>query len=301
MIAGEVHAYRSPPQSPASAPPKVRRVLALLVVRANQIVNPDAVIEELWGQTPPRSAMTTLQTYIYHLRRMFAEEGLDSAGKELLITRHPGYVLRIPQNTLDSEIFERLISDGQDHLERGLFGRAAAVLREALALWNGPPLANVSRGSALEAHVVWLEERRMSALQLRIQADLELGRHHEIIGELRSLTETYPLNEWFSSRLITAFACAGRRSEALKTYHRVRTLLQSELGLDPSPDLQRVLRDVLSSTIPEQVGTARHRPRPAVDQGHRCPVAPRHGAGLSRPLTPRKADARSVGAPPPPP
>ncbi|MFD1047720.1 winged helix-turn-helix domain-containing protein, partial [Kibdelosporangium lantanae] len=113
-------------RSIAPSPPKMRCVLAILVVRANQLVHPDCLIEELWGHTPPKSAMTTLQTYIYHLRRMFAEEGLDLDGEELLVTRHPGYVLRIPRNALDSEVFEQLATDGHEYLQRGLAGRGRA-------------------------------------------------------------------------------------------------------------------------------------------------------------------------------
>jgi DNA-binding SARP family transcriptional activator len=235
------------------SPPKVRCVLALLVVRANQVVHPDSFIEELWGHAPPKSAMTTLQTYIYHLRRMFAEEGLDGPGEQLLVTNNPGYMLQIPKNALDSEVFERLADEGQDQLEQGHPAWAALCLREALALWSGSALANVTRGSALEAHTFRLEERRIHALQLRIQADLALGRYHEVIGELRSLTATYPLNEWFSGQLITAFAQAGRRSEAVSTYRRVCSVLRTELGLDPSPGLQKALRDVLT---PERASLA---------------------------------------------
>jgi SARP family transcriptional regulator, regulator of embCAB operon len=231
------------------SPPKVRRVLALLVIRANQVVHPDLLIDELWSQTPPKSAITTLQTYIYHLRKLFANEGLDPPDGALLLTRLPGYTLHVPGHALDAELFERLTREGHDQLERGLPNRAAAVLREALSLWTGPALANVSLGSQLEAHAVALEERRIHALQLRIQADMEMGRHREIIGELRLLTAAYPLNEWFSSQLITALACAGRRSEALHVYQKVRAVLRSELGLDPSPDLQRVQRDVLAATV----------------------------------------------------
>lgn len=229
------------------SPPKVRCVLGLLVVRANQIVHPDSLIAELWGGTPPKSAMTTLQTYIYNLRRMFAEEGLFSAdGEELLVTRAPGYVLRVPKDELDSEVFEQLATDGQSYLEQGAPSTAAALLREALAMWSGPTLSNVLPGTALEAHAVRLEERRIHTLQLRIQADLEMGRHREIIGELRSLTAAYPLDEWFSSRLMTTLLHAGRRSEALSTYQKVRAQLRDELGLDPSPDMQQVLQAVLA-------------------------------------------------------
>lgn len=225
----------------------MRRVLALLVLRANQVVHPDSLIEELWGQAPPKSAITTLQTYIYHLRKVFVEEGLDaSSGRELLVTRLPGYTLQVPRNGLDCEVFDRLVRDGSDLLERGSYACAASLLQEALSLWTGPALANVSLGSELEAHVVALEERRMHALQLRIQADMEMGRHRELIGELRLLTATYPLNEWFSSQLITALAQTGRRSDALSAYHKMRAVLRSELGLEPSPDLERVQRDVLT-------------------------------------------------------
>jgi DNA-binding SARP family transcriptional activator len=216
-------------------------------MRANQVVHPDSLIAELWGQTPPKSAITTLQTYIYHLRRMFAEEGLDNSGRELLVTRLPGYTLQVPVNGLDAEVFERLTKDGHEQLERGCPGQAAPMLRDALSLWTGPALANVSLGSELEAKAVALEEQRIHALQLRIQADMEMGRHRELIGELRLLTASYPLNEWLSSRLIAALAHSGRRSEALHEYQKVRTVLRNELGLDPSPDLQRVQRDVLAT------------------------------------------------------
>lgn len=229
------------------SPPKVRQVLALLMVRANQIVHPDVLIEELWGHHPPKSAMTTLQTYIYHLRRMFAEEDLDTRGEEFLVTQHPGYVLRVPRQALDTETFEELLTRGRGELEDGSTARAAGLLREALALWAGPPLANVSQGSILEAHVVRLEELQTHALQLRIQADLALGRHRELIGELRSLTAAHPLDEWVSTQLITALARSGRRSEALAAYRRVRAALQNELGLDPSIEVQQVLQDVLSA------------------------------------------------------
>lgn len=233
------------------SPPKVRSVLALLVVRANQVVHPDSLIEELWGQSPPKSAMTTLQTYIYHLRKIFAEGQLTAAyGEELLVTRLPGYILRIPKHGLDAEVFDRLVREGQDQLRRGCHARAARLLQEALSLWTGSALANVPLGSELEAYAVALEERRMHALELRIQADMELGRHRELIGELRMLTAAYPFNEWFSSQLITALAQTGRRSDALHAYQKMRAVLRSELGLEPSPDLERAQRDVLRSAVP---------------------------------------------------
>ncbi|MGF7236699.1 MAG: AfsR/SARP family transcriptional regulator [Frankia sp.] len=231
------------------SPPKVRRVLALFVLRAGQVVLPDSLIEELWGRQPPKSAVTTMQTYVYHLRKMFNEEHLETPEGELLVTRLPGYVLRIPSESIDFQVFERLVDDGQNELGNGRPERAAATLRRALDLWNGPVLANVSLGTVLEGHVIRLEERRINALQLRIQADLQMGRHGDLVGELRSLAATYPLNEWFHSKLISALAYSGRRSEALHAYQNMRTVLREELGLDPSPDLQQLQREVLAATL----------------------------------------------------
>jgi SARP family transcriptional regulator, regulator of embCAB operon len=231
------------------SPPKVRRVLALLVLRAGEVVLLDSLMEELWGAHPPKSAITTIQTYIYHLRKMFSEENLETPEGELLVTRLPGYVLRIPSECIDFRVFERRIDAGQDELESGHPELAAATLRQALNLWNGPVLANVSLGTVLEGHVVRLEERRINALQLRIQADLQLGRHSKLVGELRALTAAYPLNEWFHSKLIMALARSGRRSEALHAYQKMRTVLKEELGLDPSPDLQQLQQYVLGASL----------------------------------------------------
>jgi DNA-binding SARP family transcriptional activator len=228
------------------SPPKVRRVLALLVVRANRVVHIDDLIEELWGPRPPKSAVTTVQTYIYHLRKVFEREHLNPPHKELLFTKSPGYVFRIEDDQVDSKIFERLVSQGQVLLDKGHADQASEVLRGALDMWTGPALANVFAGSVLRAHVVYLEERRIGALELRIQADMELGRYRSLIGELRSLVTVHPLHEWFHEQLITVLTQAGRRGEALQAYQQVRRNLSDELGVDPSPQLQRLQHQVLS-------------------------------------------------------
>lgn len=238
------------------SPPKVRQVLALVMLCANQVVSPDSLFDELWGQSPPKSAATTLQTYIYHLRRLFAQERLGLPGQELLVTRPPGYTLRVPKGALDADVFTRLVRDGQDHLKQGNTHLAAATLREALDVWTGPVLSNVSLGSKLKAHTVALQERRTEALRLRIQADMETGCHHELIGELKLLTTADPLDEWFASKLIICLGRAGRRSEALRVYQEMRETLRNELGLDPSPRLQQAQRDVLTATAPPPAGVA---------------------------------------------
>jgi SARP family transcriptional regulator, regulator of embCAB operon len=229
------------------SPPMVRRILALLAVRANRLVQVDSFVEELWGEDPPKSAETTVRGYVYQLRKMLISEHLQEPGEELLVTEPPGYLLRIPEDALDVHVFERLAAEGRRDLADGHPGRAADLLGRALTLWTGGALANVSLGRTLQPHVVRLEEQRLRALELRIQADLELGRHRDMIGELRSLVATHPLNEWFHGRLIEALTRSDRRCEALEAYQNVLTLLRDELGLDPSPDLQRLQYELLTT------------------------------------------------------
>ncbi|WP_329580430.1 AfsR/SARP family transcriptional regulator [Kitasatospora sp. NBC_01250] len=225
--------------------PKVRSVLALLILRANHVVDTNSIIEELWGEKPPRSAITTAQTYIYHLRRLFDRQVGESVD-ELFITRPPGYALRISPDQLDLNDFERLTKKGRQLLSENRPADAAQALSEALRLWSGPALANVSPGRLLEGTVAHLEEERVHAIQLRIEADLQLGRHRALIAELRSLVSRYPLNEWFHGKLILALSRSGRRGESLQAYQALRQTLDRELGLAPSPELQKLQHDVLS-------------------------------------------------------
>jgi len=227
-------------------PPKIRSVLALLLLRANRIVSVESLIEELWGPEPPRSAVTTVQTYIYHLRRLFAAGGLGTEDEPLITTRPAGYQIATGAGEVDAVVFEELLSRGRDALEDGSMPEAAELLRTALDLWTGPALADVPQGSLLQAHAVHLDELRISAMELRIRADLKLGRHHSLIAELRSLTHEHPLNEWFHGQLISALNRSGRRGEALQAYQDVRQVLSDELGVDPSPALQKLQRQVLS-------------------------------------------------------
>jgi SARP family transcriptional regulator, regulator of embCAB operon len=232
-------------------PPKVRRVLALLLLRANQVVSTDALIEELWGEEPPQSAITTAQTYIYQLRRAFGRAEVTEGRSNWLVTTAPGYLMHVNPGQVDAHDFETLSWQGRQLLDNGKTEDAADVLREALNMWRGPALANVLTGRLLESHAVHLEEERLRTLELRILADAELGRHHALIGELRSLVATYPLNEWFHGQLIAALSRSGRRSEALQAYQNLRQLLRDELGLDPQPELQRLQQEVLSYDSPE--------------------------------------------------
>lgn len=222
--------------------PKLRTVLALLLLRANQVVTTQALIEELWGYEPPRSALTTVQTYIYQLRKT-----LDGRKAEILITKPLGYVLRVQPGELDLHRFEQLVEDGREALSNGDVEYASSAFRQALELWRRPALADITTGPLLEAHAAALDERRMNALEQRIEADLQLGRHRELIGELKSLIIAHQMHEWFHAALMLALHRSGRRAEALEVYQRLRRFLSEELGLEPSSDLQRLQRAVLTA------------------------------------------------------
>jgi DNA-binding SARP family transcriptional activator len=234
-------------QTPSA--PKIRQLLALLVLRVNQIVSLDTVMEELWGTEPPRSAVTTAQTYIYQLRKIFVRE-LGPSGGDLIETSAPGYLLRVDESKVDYRDFDRLIEQARLMAADGQDERAARHFQAALRLWTGPTLSNVTCGHVLQGYVTHLEEKRITALEMRVQAEMDLGNHRELIPELRTLVMAHPFNEWFHIQLITALGRSGRRGDALTAYQNARQILGEELGLDPSAQLEMVHQEVL------RVGTA---------------------------------------------
>ncbi|MET9709611.1 AfsR/SARP family transcriptional regulator [Nocardiopsis alba] len=245
--------------------PKVMQVLSLLLLRSNRALPISTVIEELWGEHPPRSASTTTQTYIYQLRRLLEHEGFVTEGEELLVTHPYGYQLQIEPRQLDAFVFESLLNEGRRLLARGREEEAVVRLRSALSLWTGPILPHVTRGPLLSAHAIHLEEQWLRTTELCIQAEIRLGWEREVIGELRALSLSHPLNEWFHVRLVEALARAGRRNEALEAYQRARTILDEELGLSPSAELQALQVRLLSGTpepLPESLlrGSRGRRP-----------------------------------------
>jgi DNA-binding SARP family transcriptional activator len=244
MVLGSLE-FRAHGRSCRLSAPKVRQVLAVLLSQANRLVSTDALYTELWGDRLPPSAATTLQTYVYQLRKLFDRERV---GADLLVTRAPGYLLQIEPTRLDAFVFEQLGGEGRDLLDRGQIEQAGQVLRTALDLWRGEALADVAIGPVLEGYVAHLLELRTRALELRIEADLRLGRHRELVPELRALVSAAPLNEWLHARLIEALDGSGRRAEALHAYQTLRTILSTELGLDPAPELQLLQHKVLNGT-----------------------------------------------------
>lgn len=227
--------------------PKVRQLFALLLSRYNHTVGTESFIDELWNENPPRSVMTTLQTYVYHLRKWLDQEHATAASGCLLITRPRGYALVGADDQLDAHIFEGLLAEGRTLLTEGKSLEAGTKLRDALSLWQGDPFANVTHGRLLEARVVYLEEIKVEALQLRVLADVNLNRHRELIPVLRSAVSDYPFNEWFYGLLMYSLNESGRRVEALKVYQNLRRLLTSELGVEPSSELQRLHQRILTA------------------------------------------------------
>jgi DNA-binding SARP family transcriptional activator len=197
---------------------------------------------------PPRSAMTTAQTYIYQLRKSLrAELGVERP-EQLIATCPPGYILRIEKDQLDANVFQQLTLEGREFFSAGRIPEAAERLHEALSMWHGPALANVTPGRVLQGYVAQLEELKTSVLEMRINADMQLGRHRYLISELSSLVAAHPLNEWMHAQLMRALGRSGRRGDALNAYQRARQILNRELGLEPSHELRQVQQEVLTSS-----------------------------------------------------
>lgn len=226
---------------------KLRHVLAMLAVNANTMVSTEQLIDELWPYGPPSTVKTIVQTYVYQLRKLFCNNFKSSQGTSLLITRPGGYVLAVPRDNVDIFQFQYLMEGGRNALRRGQATCAADLLRESLNLWRGPVFVDIATGPCLHGLSVYLEEQRLEAVSLRIEADLENNRHREIVGELRSLVATHRLNEAFHVRLMQALHRSGRRGEALNAYRQLRHILDDELGLEPSPEAKKLQHEILVS------------------------------------------------------
>ncbi|MFE4973304.1 BTAD domain-containing putative transcriptional regulator [Kitasatospora sp. NPDC056651] len=236
--------FRHPYKVTATKP---RQVLALLAANAGSTVSMDRIIDELWPDDPPSTVKTIVQTYVHQLRKMLALIFNSSNSCDLLATRPDGYVLAAPRANIDIFRFQHLVDRGRTELRRGLAVGAAELLREALALWRGPIPADLTSGPALRGLAVYLEEARLEAVQLRIEADLTNNRHREIVAELRSLVETHRLHESFYLKLMEALHRSGRRGEALTVFGELRQVLDRELGLKPSKEARRLQHEILVS------------------------------------------------------
>jgi DNA-binding SARP family transcriptional activator len=214
---------------------KQRALLAILLLHANEVVSSDRLIDDLWGEEPPASGATALQVRVSGLRKALGSRGA------VIVTQRPGYLVRLESGQLDLNRFEALVSES-DGAEPSI---AAAKLREALALWRGPPLAEFAYESFAQGAIGRLDELRLVALERRIEADLELGRHRNLVGELETLVAANPLRERFRGQLMLALYRSGRQAEALEAYAAARVALVEELGLEPSRALQELEQQIL--------------------------------------------------------
>ncbi|MGP4001755.1 BTAD domain-containing putative transcriptional regulator [Streptomyces sp. 8N706] len=224
--------------------PRLRQVLALLVLRRREVVSTDVLVDELWGMRPPRHALRALHTCLYDVRR--AVRGTEREANRFLVTEHGGYRAVLPDEAVDVGQFEQWVEEGQKAVAGGEPLRARELLERGLALWRGAALADVRRGEVLRAHAVGLEEARLRALELRLDCDLELGRHGHVVAELTGLVAGQPFHEGLSVRLMTALYRSGRRWDALAVYRDLRNRLRAELGAEPGPEARRTHRAVLT-------------------------------------------------------
>ncbi|MGH3188089.1 MAG: AfsR/SARP family transcriptional regulator [Streptosporangiaceae bacterium] len=242
--------------------PKWRSVLAALLINAGQIVPADFLISEVWGDAPPETAGNLISIYVLRLRRLL---GATDGG--LLVTRAPGYQLKLAPTDTDAQLFETMVRNGRRTFSTGDAEGAARALAEALDLWRGKPLADVPATALVEAEADRLAELRLDAIELRITAELAFGGYVQAVPELRRILAGNPLREALWLLLMTALDGAGRHAEALDVYGQARSAIAEELGVEPGPELRKFHGQLLakdSTIIPGSIsgGTIAARPRP---------------------------------------
>lgn len=210
-----------------------RALLADLLLQARQVVPSDQLVQDLWGTEPPRTASTSLHNLVSQLRKQL--------GPDVVATQAPGYVLRVGSDQIDAYRFERALADAR----RMPPDVRRECLVDALAMWRGPPLAELAFEDFAQAEIRRLEELRLVATEERVTADLELGRHGDVIGELEALVRENPLRETFRRQLMLALYRAGRQAEALDAYQQARACFVDELGIEPGPELRQLQAEIL--------------------------------------------------------
>jgi predicted ATPase/DNA-binding SARP family transcriptional activator len=231
--------------------PRPRAVLALLALEAGRVLPAGRLVEDVWRDSPPPGAAKTLRSYISRLRAQVSPDAV-------LAARGGGYVLLVDPVIVDAVRFERLVAAGQALLGGGEAAAAADRFREALALWRGRALADVCVVEPLAREAARLEELRLSAVEGRIEADIELGLHADVTGELEGLVAEHPLRERLWRLLVLALYRAERQADALAAYRRARDMMATELGLEPGPELRRLEQAVLRQEVPAPPPPARH-------------------------------------------
>ena len=241
-----------------------RALLALLLLNASEVVSADRLLDELWGDARPAAGTTALRVRVSQLRKAL------SAGGDPIVTQASGYLLRVEAEQLDLRRFELLVRDGRRAIDRGDHETAVELLESALALWRGPPLADLAYEPFARAPILRLEELRVAARELRIGAELALGRHAGLVGELQALVAEHPLRERLWGHLMLALYRSGRQAEALEAYRAARRRLVEDIGIEPGPELRELQRRILAqdaalhadSRAPDPVRSVLVLPRP---------------------------------------
>ena len=222
---------------------KQRALLALLLLSPNEPVSIDKLIEDIWADQPPEAGRKSLQVHVSRLRKALG------AGAGAMLTRPNAYMIRVGRGELDLQRFEELVRKGRAALAADDPERAAEQLRDALELWRGPPLADLAFESFAQPEIARLEELRLAALEDRIDAELALGRHTELVTEIEMLVADHPLRERLRRQLVLALYRAGRQSDALEAYRAARSVSIDELGLEPTPELRRLEQAILTHDV----------------------------------------------------
>jgi DNA-binding SARP family transcriptional activator len=222
-----------------------RALLALLLLHANQRLSSERLLDELWGERPPATAAKTVQVYISRLRRALAHAVPDDSDG-VVLTREHGYELRLDPERLDAHRFERLVAEGRSELAADHPERARSRLEEALALWRGEPLGDLAYEPFAQREIARLEELRMAARELLVEARLALGCHAELVGELERLVAEHPYRERLRAQLMLALYRSERQADALQAYQNARRTLVEQLGIEPGERLRGLERAILA-------------------------------------------------------
>ncbi|MFH8369656.1 BTAD domain-containing putative transcriptional regulator [Streptomyces sp. NPDC018031] len=222
---------------------KLATVLAVLLIRSDQVVMAEQLPREIWGELPPRRTTASIYVCVSRLRKFLNRPGQQNP----IITRPGGYMLRRASSECDFDVFQRLVADGRKHARSGEPAAAATRFEQALGLWRGPAFGNVQAGPIVAGFLKRLVEMRIECAEMSVEVDLELGRHQESIGRLRSLIAEFPLRETFYRQLMLALHRSDRTSEALGIYESARCVLDRELGLEPGRKLRELRHTVLAS------------------------------------------------------
>ena len=273
-----------------------RVLLAALLLSPDRVVSLDALAETLWDGAPPAGARGALHSTVQRLRST-----LGPAGSGLVHTKAPGYLIEVGDGELDVRSFGSLVAQGQAAAAAGRWDQAAGLLRQALGLWRGEPLADVPSTLLRTREVPPLEDRRLHALALRIDADLWLGRDSELVPELRALVAAHPLQEKFHAQLMLGLYRSGQPADALSAYQDVRRMLADELGVDPGPELRRLQQAILAGDPellrpPGAAGSAGQAARRDREPLHE-PVVPRQLPTATRYFAGRAGELRRLAAP----